>query len=143
MIGSASHVVEEGDVAFEINHPGGACWGDGTGLKVTPDILPGDKATISFDGEANAGDTTVQDAYATAINYTPGDTTFTVTGHIGAGVIQEQTEQRIVNPALRDTAVDKRDIRAVPGGLVRAAKGGYSSNLEFSGRNVHRDLRLR
>ena len=72
MIGSASHIVEEGDVAFEINHPGGACWGDGTGLKVTPDLLPGDKATISFDGEANAGDTTVQDAFATAINYTPG-----------------------------------------------------------------------
>jgi hypothetical protein len=131
VIGSASHVVEEGDVAFEINHPGGACWGDGTGLKVTPDLIPGDKATISFDGEANAGDTTVQDAYATAINYTPGDTTFTVTGHIGAGVIPAQTEQRIVNPALRDTAVAKRDIRAVPGGLARAANGGYSSNLEF------------
>ncbi len=130
-IGSASHVVEEGDVAFEINHPGGACWGDGTGLKVTPNLLPGDKATISFDGEANAGDTTVQDAFATAINYTPGSATFTVTGHIGAGVIKEQTEQRIVNPALRDTAVAKRDIRAVPGGLARAAKGGYSSNLEF------------
>jgi hypothetical protein len=130
VIGSASHVVEEGDVAFEINHPGGACWGDGTGLRVTPDIRPGDKATISFDGEANAGDTTVADAYATAINYTPGEATFTVTGHIG-DVIKEQSEQRIVNPALRDTAVNKRDIRAVPGGLARAAKGGYSSNLEF------------
>ena len=54
-----------------------------------------------------------------------------MTGHIGASVIPAQTEQRIVNPALRDTAVAKRDIRAVPGGLVRAAKGGYSSNLEF------------
>src|SRR6478752_3283323 len=133
VIGSASHVVDEGDVAFEINHPGGACWGDGTGLKVTPDIQPGDTATISFDGEANAGDTTVQDAYATSINYVPGDTAFTVTGHVGPDVKKEQTEQRIVNPALRDTLVNKRDIRAVPGGLVRADKGGYSSNLEFSG----------
>jgi len=132
VIGSASHVVEEGDVAFEINHPGGACWGDGTGLKVTPDIQPGDTATISFDGEANAGDTTVQEAYATGIDYT-GGTTLKVIGHIGAGVIREQSEQRIVNPALRDTGVNKRDIRAVPGGMVRAAKGGYSSNLEFSG----------
>lgn len=132
VIGSASHVVEAGDVAFEINHPGGACWGDGTGLKVTPDIRPGDKATISFDGLANAGDTTVQDAYASGIEY-DGDVTLRVTGHIGAGVIQAQTEQRIVNPDLVDTVVAKRDIRAVPGGLARAPKGGYSSNLEFSG----------
>ena len=132
VIGSASHVVEAGDVAFEINHPGGACWGDGTGLKVTPDIRSGDKATISFDGLANAGDTTAQDAYATGIDY-DGDVTLRVTGHIDPGVIQAQTEQRIVNPSLVDTVVAKRDIRAVPGGLARAPKGGYSSNLEFSG----------
>ena len=42
-------------------------------------------------------------------------------------------EQRIVNPELTDTNVTRRDVRAVPGGLVRAGKGGYSSNLEFSG----------
>ena len=42
-------------------------------------------------------------------------------------------EQRIVNPELTDTAVTRRDVRAVPGGLERAPKGGYSSNLEFSG----------
>ena len=44
-----------------------------------------------------------------------------------------QMEQRIVNPELTDTAVTRRDVRAVPGGLQRAPKGGYSSNLEFSG----------
>src|SRR5919108_886657 len=48
VIGSAKGVVEAGDVAFEINHPGGYCWGNGTDLQVTPDIRPGDKATISF-----------------------------------------------------------------------------------------------
>src|SRR3954447_13298416 len=57
VIGSAKGVVEEGDVAFEVNHPGGYCWGAGTGLNVTPDIRPGDKATISFNG-IEAGDTT-------------------------------------------------------------------------------------
>jgi hypothetical protein len=134
VIGSASHVVEAGDVAFEINHPGGACWGDGTGLKVTPDIRPGDKATISFDGLANAGDTTVQDAYAQKIDY-DGDLTLKVTGHVGTSVLHPtQSEQRIVNPALVDTVVAKRDIRAVVGpGLTRAPKGGYSSNLEITG----------
>ena len=41
VVGSAQGVVSGGDVAFEVNHPGGVCWGNGTGLKVTPDILPG------------------------------------------------------------------------------------------------------
>jgi hypothetical protein len=132
VIGAAKAVVQEGDVAFEVNHPGGACWGAGTDLNVTPDIQAGDKATISFDGEP-AGDTTVQDAYVLGANYLPGQTTFTVVGHVGAGVNRDQMEQRIVNPDLTDTAVGRRDVRAVPGGLVRAPKGGYSSNLEFSG----------
>src|SRR5215216_586322 len=43
VVGSAKSVVAEGDVAFEINHPGGVCWGNDTTLKVTPDIRPGDK----------------------------------------------------------------------------------------------------
>jgi len=124
--------VQEGEVAFEINQPGGVCWGAGTGLDVTPDIQAGDKATISFAGEA-AGDTTVQDTYVTGVNYTPGQATFTVVGKVAEGVERAQMEQRIVNPDLTDTAVGRRDVRAVPGGLVRADKGGYSSNLEFSG----------
>ena len=33
VIGSAKSVVAEGDVAFEINHPGGVCWGAGTGAQ--------------------------------------------------------------------------------------------------------------
>jgi len=44
IVGSATGVVSGGDVAFEVNHPGGVCWGNGTALKVTPDInvrLPG------------------------------------------------------------------------------------------------------
>ena len=40
-------------------------------------------------------------------------------------------EQRIVEPALVDTAVGKRDVRAAPGPLTPAPKGGYSSSLEF------------
>ena len=64
VIGSAKGVVEEGDVAFEINHPGGYCWGAGTGLNVTPDIRPGDKVNISFNG-IDAGDTIAQNAYVT------------------------------------------------------------------------------
>jgi hypothetical protein len=133
VIGAAQAVVQEGDAAFEVNHPGGVCWGAGTDLQVTPDIQPGDVASISFAGES-AGDTNVQDAYVTGVNYTPGQTTFTVVGHVGEGVAnRNQMEQRIVNPDLTETAVGRRDVRAVPGGLQRADKGGYSSNLEFLG----------
>jgi hypothetical protein len=132
VIGAAQAVVQEGDVAFEVNHPGGVCWGAGTGLQVTPDIQAGDTARLSFAGES-AGDTSVQDVYVTGVNYQDGDAMFTVAGHVGDGVNRDQMEQRIVNPDLTDTAVGRRDVRAVPGGLVRAPKGGYSSNLEFRG----------
>lgn len=134
VVGSATAVVSGGDVAFEVNHPGGVCWGNGTGLNVTPDILPGDSVTISFAGVVE-GDTTVQDAYvtsdATQETTTLSGDTVVVRGHIGAGVIQDQTEQRIVEPDLTTTAIGRRDVRAIPGPMTLAPKGGYSSGLAF------------
>ena len=130
-VGSATGVVSGGDVAFEVNHPGGVCWGNGTSLKVTPDIMPGDVVSMSF-AAAVAGDTTVQDAYVTEKSVITGNT-LTVTGHIGAGVNPAFTEQRIVNPDLLATAVARRDIMAVPGPLTPAKNGSYSSGLEFLG----------
>ncbi|HUR83880.1 MAG TPA: fibronectin type III domain-containing protein [Solirubrobacteraceae bacterium] len=133
VIGSAKATVSGGDVAFEVNHPGGACWGAGTSLQVTPDIQPGDKATLSFGGKA-AGDTTVQNAFVEHLAY-DGAQTVTVTGiaQLGAGVDPGNIEQRIVNPDLVPL-IGKRDIRAVPGGVVASPKtgpaGGYTSNLE-------------
>lgn len=131
MIGSAQGVVEAGDVAFEINHPGGVCWGNGTGLKVTPDLRPGDKATISFNG-IDAGDTTVQNTFVTA-DATASGATLTVKGYVGPGVNPAQMEQRIINPDLVDTAIARRDIRAAPGPLTPAPRGVYSSALTFEG----------
>lgn len=131
VIGSARGVVEPGDVAFEINHPGGYCWGAGTTLKVTPDIRAGDVATVTFpNGET--GDTTVGDAAVTSDAQLAGNV-LTVTGRIGPNVNPAQMEQRIINPDLVDTDVARRDIRAVSGPLARAAKGGYSSSLTFDG----------
>ena len=48
VVGSAQGLVSGTDVAFEINHPGGVCWGNGTALNVTPDILAGDIVSVSF-----------------------------------------------------------------------------------------------
>lgn len=131
VIGSAQGVVAEGDVAFEVNHPGGYCWGAGTGLNVTPDIQPGDVASIRF-GNTPAGDTRVQDAFVSADAVQNG-TTVTVTGHIGPGVNRDNVEQRIVEPALTGTSIGRRDIRALPGPLTPAPRGGYRSGLEFTG----------
>ena len=129
VIGSAQGIVSGGDVAFEINHPGGVCWGAGTDLKITPDILPDDVAAISFGGQA-AGETRVQDGYVTGPATLTG-LTLTVTGHFGPNVNKDNAEQRIVEPALASTSVARRDVRATPGPLTPAPKGGYSSSLAF------------
>ena len=63
VVGSAIGVVSGGDVAFEINHPGGVCWGEGTGVKVTPDIIAGDVVTLSF-GSTKVATTTTLDVAA-------------------------------------------------------------------------------
>jgi hypothetical protein len=135
VIGSARSTVAAGGVAFEINHPGGQCWGAGTGLNITPDLQPGDVITVRFpDGFSD--DIRVQDAAATgdAVQGTgPDANRVIVRGHIGPGVNTANTEQRIVEPALVDTNIGKRDIRAIPGPLTPSPKGGYSSSLEFDG----------
>jgi hypothetical protein len=137
VIGSAKGVVAEGDVAFEINHPGGVCWGNDTGLNVTPDIRPGDKVAISFNG-IEAGDTMTGNAYVTGdmelvANAAGVKNTLVVRGYAGPSVNQAQMEQRIIQPDLVDTEIGRRDIRAVPGPLTPAPKGGYSSSLTFEG----------
>jgi hypothetical protein len=137
VIGSAKAVVEEGDVAFEVNHPGGACWGNDTSLKVTPDIRPGDVVRISFNG-IDGGETTVANTFVTEdmslVTGTSGaKDTIVVKGFVGPDVNTAQMEQRIINPDLVDTAIGRRDIRALPGPLTPSDKGGYSSSLTFNG----------
>jgi hypothetical protein len=128
VIGSAKAVVSGTDVAFEVNHPGGVCWGAGTGLNVTPDIRPGDVVSITF-ADSTSADTTVSSA-SVVRDMVQNGTTITVDGFVGPDVNQALMEQRILNPDLVDV-IGKRDVRAVPGPMTRAAKGGYSSSLTF------------
>jgi hypothetical protein len=130
VIGSAQSEIAEGDVAFEINHPGGVCWGAGTDLKVTPDIQHGDEVSIKFDGQS-VGDTKVLGVYVTGTPVLDGNRV-TIKGHIDAGLNPAQIEQRIVEPALKDTSVGRRDARAVPGGT---GDDGYTSSLVVDGTN--------
>jgi hypothetical protein len=129
VIGSAKGVVSGTDVAFEVNHPGGVCWGAGTGVNVTPDIQAGDVVSITFP-DGSHDETTTSSATVTQ-DMTLDGNTITVVGSVGPDVTHDFMEQRIINPDLVDTEVAKRDIRALPGPLVPAARGGYSSGLEF------------
>lgn len=125
---------------FEVNHPGGACWGDNSAVpgsptlpQVTPDIVAGDVIEVRNAAGQLLGDTTVQDGFVTGVSRT--GAVLTVNGSLGDNPTAslDNTEQRIVNPELRDTAVARRDIRAVPGGVTDGPRGGYSSNLVFNG----------
>ncbi len=155
IVGAAEVTLGPGGVPFEINHPGGFCWGNdvvgGTGHlsavanpplpNVTPDIVPGDMVKVTF-ADGSTSDVTTQDAFVTgvsAVSDVPESGQnqafrwrFTVTGHIGASVIQANTEQRIVNSELTDTPIGRRDIRAVPGGFAPDGNNQYLSNLEFN-----------
>ena len=126
-VGSAKAVVSGTDVAFEVNHPGGVCWGAGTGLNVTPDIKAGDVVSIEFP-DGTSSDVTTSSA-AVSKDMTLSGSTITVDGTIGPDVKPAQMEQRIINADLVTTAVGKRDIRAVPGPLTPAPRGGYASGL--------------
>lgn len=129
VVGSAQGTISGTDVAFEINHPGGVCWGAGTTDKVTPDIQAGDVVSINFE-DGTSDETTTSSATVTQDMSLVG-TTLTIQGSLGSDVIPAQMEQRVINPDLVDTPVAKRDIRALPGPMVRAARGGYSSGMEF------------
>src|SRR3954452_7267514 len=128
VMGSAKAVVSDSGVAFEVNHPGGVCWGAGTTLDITPDIQPGDVASVRFsDG---SGDETTTSSATVIKDMTQSGTTVTVEGTFGSDVKPDQMEQRIINPDLVPV-IGKRDVRAVPGPLTAAPRGGYSSSLEF------------
>lgn len=132
VIGSAKSEVAAGEVAFEINHPGGACWGAGTDLKVTPDIRGNDKVTIKFE-DGTSYDTTVQDVEVGRVTYADGATSYNVSGRIGPGVSAARLEARVINPDLTDTFVGRRDLRAVPPADLAPGRDGYLSGLAVSG----------
>ncbi len=128
VIGSATGVVSGGDVAFEINHPGALCWGDGGGLQVTPDIQAFDTVTIKR-GDMIVARTTAQNGFIISTNRV--DNTVTATGFVDETIPTANIEVGIVNPDFRTTTVARRDARAIVGDL--AANVGYTSNIVVTG----------
>jgi hypothetical protein len=136
LMGAASGKIAAG-AEFEVNHPGGACWGNGTGFpQVTPDILPGDRIVVELEENGQffeQAESVVQGGAATRMNYTAGATTLTVTGTVPDGVRPADVEQRIVNPELTDTPVARRDLRALVSDTMQPGpRGGYTSRLEIN-----------
>ncbi len=138
--GEAVGTVSGTDIAFEVNHPGGYCWGAGSTLQATPDIRRG---SIDANGVVTPGDslilrqgvniiasTVVQNGIITDRNIV--DNVITIQGEVFGLVDPLAIEARIVAPALRISPVAFRDVRAVPG-LGVVVNPGYSASLEIHG----------
>jgi hypothetical protein len=108
--------VAAGDVALEINHPGGVCW-----QGVTPDIKFGDVVRVSFPG--GASDSTKTQRPEVTEFRTEGAFDLVVEGVRSPGNPLSRMEQRIINPDMDPTEIGRRDIRAP------SRPGPYTSSL--------------
>jgi len=111
----------DGAGLIEVNHPGGVCW---TGT--TPNIIAGDKVVVAKasdpaeDGDAVTTSNVTADAAIKEVDAL-GQPTGRVIVHgralnaDGTAMDLGLVEQRVVNADLKDTAVNKRDVRAVVG----------------------------
>ena len=127
VVGAAEGVVSGNALAFEVNHPGGLCWGDNTNLKVTPDIKPNDQVLVKFNNLVIA-ESVVLDGKITERVLV--DRTLTIKGVLGPNVNRNNIEIEIVNRDLRATDITKQAINARPGPLV--ASTGYQSGIIFT-----------
>ena len=132
--GSAVGTIANG--LLEVNHPGGVCWGTNPAVvaAATPDIAAGDVVSVSFpDGTTDTA--TTQSPTVTSFSQ-PDANTIVILGDLtavgGPAAITGNFEQRIIEPALVNTDVGRRDVRALPGPLTAAVTGGYSSGVAFT-----------
>jgi Fibronectin type III domain len=113
--------VAAGDVALEINHPGGVCW-----QGVTPDIKPNDVVRVTFPGGASDSTRTQRPEVTPQADGAGfrkvGAFDLVVEGTRGT-VPLSRIEQRIVNPDMDPTEIGRRDIRAP------SRPGPYTSTL--------------
>jgi hypothetical protein len=128
LVASARGVVSGRGVAFTVGAPGGPCWSTPT------DLRPGDQVTLAF-GPARVAQTVVGAAALGSAPVLTG-TTVQVAGRVDPAADPNLLEQRIVAPGLTGTTVGRSDVRALPGAMHRAARGGYSSQLTVAGPTV-------
>ena len=89
-------------IAFDINHPFGFCWGNGSTYQVTPDIQARDQVVMRMDG-VQVSSSTVLPVIITQKSLS--GHTITLTG-TGVSSLSNPTfmECRIIQPALVNTS---------------------------------------
>ena len=108
------------DGFLEVNHPGGVCWGVGSGApQVTPDLQPGDQVKVDFSNGKWDGSKVV-DVEATGVVLDEATHSLTINGRYGPGVDMPGTDLaadpgkfgiEIVNPDMRNgSAIGERAI---------------------------------
>lgn len=134
------------DGFLEANHPGGVCWGVGSGApQVTPDLQAGDEVRVDFSDGTWDGSKVV-DVEATGVVLDDVKHTLTVNGRYGPGVDMPGTDLladpgkagiEIVNPDMRNgSAIGERAIAwpgAVPDPLDPGPAAGYTVDGTVTG----------
>jgi hypothetical protein len=130
IVGESFPTVSGKTIAYDVNHPFGYCWGVGSQYQVTPDIQAGDQIILKMDGIQVASSTVLP------VKITAKSLNYHVITMAGSGVssLPDPTfmDCRIVQPALVNTIVGRRDVRAIPGGNFPNAVG-YISSLVIDG----------
>jgi hypothetical protein len=134
------------DGFLEANHPGGVCWGVGTGApQVTPDLQAGDEIRVDF-ADGTWDGSKVVDIEATGVVLDEVNHKLTINGRYGPGVDMPGTDLvadpgkvgiEIVNPDMRNgSAIGERAIGwpgAVPDPLDPEPAGGYTVDGSVTG----------
>ncbi len=131
VVGEAFPTISGTNFAFDINHPFGYCWGAGSKYQVTPDVQAGDQVVIKVDGVQIAA-STVLPIKIVQKNIVQNVVTLSGTGVLA---LPDPTfiDCRIVQPALVNTIVGRRDVRAVPAAAGVLKTSGYTSTLVTNG----------
>ncbi len=131
IIGEAFPTISGTNFAFDINHPFGYCWGAGSTYQVTPDVQAGDQVIIKINGVEIASSTVLP------IKITQKAIVQNVVVLSGTGVSAlpdpNFIDCRIVQPALVNTIVGRRDVRAIPAAAGVLRTTGYTSSLVTDG----------
>ena len=134
------------DGFLEVNHPGGVCWGEGSGApQVTPDLQAGDEIRVDFSDGTFDGSKVV-DVEATGVVLDETAHTLTINGRYGPGVDMPGTDLvadpgkfaiEIVNPDMRNgSAIGARAIGwpgDAPDPLDPEPVGGYTVDGSVTG----------
>ncbi|MFW5470960.1 fibronectin type III domain-containing protein [Knoellia sp. CPCC 206435] len=134
------------DGFLEANHPGGVCWGVGTGApQVTPDLQAGDEIRVDF-ADGSWDGSKVVDIEATGVVLDEANHRLTINGRYGPGVDMPGTDLvadpgkvgiEIVNPDMRNgSAIGERAIGwpgHAPDPLDPEPPGGYTVDGTVTG----------